>query len=157
MSCIYAGVKKTIFSILGDSDIPMTSAEMWEEAQVGQALCLQATCIGYSAQLLPHDVAMSSAFRGDAPPEGATAECITHHYAKSEIPCIKQTIFLLQNKGVRSKRHMKLMLQDLRKRGWVLAKPGAIASAKRDKAFRYELSQKTLTSLRYTGPQAVEG
>ena len=48
---------------------------------------------------------------------------------------------------------MKLILQDLRQRGWVVTKPGAVATAKKDKAFRYELSEKTLTSPRYKGPQ----
>lgn len=56
---------------------------------------------------------------------------------------------IAEGKGVKSKRHMKLMLQDLRKRGWVITKPGAVASAKRDKSFRYELSKKTLESVRY--------
>lgn len=60
---------------------------------------------------------------------------------------------LLQKKGVRSKRHMKVILQDLRQRGWVVTKPGAVATAKKDKAFRYQLSEKTLTSPRYKGPQ----
>jgi hypothetical protein len=58
-----------------------------------------------------------------------------------------------EKKGVRSKRHMKMMLQDLRQRGWVVTKPGAVATAKKDKAFRYELSEKTLASPRYKGPQ----
>lgn len=47
---------------------------------------------------------------------------------------------------------MKLVLQDLRQRGWVVTKPGAIAIAKKDKAFRYQLSDKTLNSSRYKGP-----
>ncbi len=51
---------------------------------------------------------------------------------------------------------MKLVLQDLRKRGWVVAKPGAIATAKRDRAFRYQLSQKTLNSPRFKGPKPEE-
>lgn len=62
---------------------------------------------------------------------------------------------LMQSKGVKSKRHMKLMLQDLRKRGWVVTKPGAVASAKRDKSFRYELSKKTLESVRYKRDNGV--
>ena len=51
---------------------------------------------------------------------------------------------------------MKLVLQDLRKRGWVVTKPGAVATAKKDKAFRYELSQKTLTSPRFKGAAPAE-
>ncbi len=46
---------------------------------------------------------------------------------------------------------MKVVLQDLRQRGWVVTKPGAIAIAKKDKAFRYQLSDKTLTSPRFKG------
>lgn len=74
------------------------------------------------------------------------------------VVCVKSgptsaVCLLLQAKGVRSKRHMKLMLQDLRERGWVVTKPGAVATAKKDKAFRYQLSEKTLNSPRYKSPQ----
>ena len=49
----------------------------------------------------------------------------------------------VQAEGVKSKRHMKLMLQDLKKRGWVTTKPPPADSARRDRAFRYLLTPKS--------------
>lgn len=50
--------------------------------------------------------------------------------------------FCAQAEGVKSKRHMKLMLQDLKLRGWVSTRPPPADSARRDRAYRYLLSKK---------------
>lgn len=47
-----------------------------------------------------------------------------------------------ETEGVKSKRHMKLMLNDLRKRGWVATQPPPADAARRDKAYRYFLAKK---------------
>ncbi len=47
-----------------------------------------------------------------------------------------------QANGARSKRHVKLMLQDLKQRGWVTTRPPPADSARRDRSFRYQLKQK---------------
>ena len=48
----------------------------------------------------------------------------------------------LQAEGVKSKRDMKAMLQDLKKRGWVSTRPPPAESARKDRAYRYLLSKK---------------
>lgn len=48
----------------------------------------------------------------------------------------------VQAEGVKSKRHMKAMLQDLKQRGWVTTRTPPADSARRDRAFRYLLTNK---------------